>query len=369
MHRDVKLSDVMVTGRPGCPPGLGGPRGGGGRDGRPGSAMWSAAPEYTALETVRGGAYQPVSDVYGLGEAHVHHAHGAALRSPAGRRSARSSCGSWTTACASGRPAGHPGTVSPPWLDSLTARNARTGRRPGGGVRRAASVITEETAGAAADHGGQVRTRRGSGTARAQGRTTPRSRVLRGPARRTVAARLGHTVRLGPAVPSPLGLSGTIGQMVMSGMTADTATSGCARRSPSVLRGELQEAVRMLTAVVQVCSTALGRDHPTTWPASTGRRCAWPGSARAARRSPCSRRSASATRRGGARAVADIDIGLDGEQLRRPGGRPAVVLRWLRTDESLARQVVGRITTVRAVEPARPVRTGWPPSRGTWGRP
>jgi eukaryotic-like serine/threonine-protein kinase len=66
------------------------------------------------------------------------------------------------------------------------------------------------------------------------------------------------------AGPRPLALSGTTRQLVMSGMTAQNAASRQREAVALVLRGELQEAVRMLTAVVRACSSTLGRNHPTT---------------------------------------------------------------------------------------------------------
>jgi serine/threonine protein kinase len=66
------------------------------------------------------------------------------------------------------------------------------------------------------------------------------------------------------AAQQPLHLSDATRQIVLSGMTAQTAASRQREAVTLVMRGELQEALRMLTAVVQVCSTALGQDHPTT---------------------------------------------------------------------------------------------------------
>ncbi|QHC22155.1 serine/threonine-protein kinase [Streptomyces sp. GS7] len=70
-----------------------------------------------------------------------------------------------------------------------------------------------------------------------------------------------------PATPDahrPLTLSDGTLQMMLSGMTADNARSRQREAVNLVLRGDLQEAVRMLTAVAQVCASALGPDHPTT---------------------------------------------------------------------------------------------------------
>ena len=66
------------------------------------------------------------------------------------------------------------------------------------------------------------------------------------------------------ATQQPLNLSDTTRQIVLSGMTAQTAASRQREAVTLVMRGELREALRMLTAVVQVCSTALGQDHPTS---------------------------------------------------------------------------------------------------------
>ncbi|MFF3750330.1 serine/threonine-protein kinase [Streptomyces sp. NPDC002018] len=62
----------------------------------------------------------------------------------------------------------------------------------------------------------------------------------------------------------PLSLSDMTRQTVLSSMTAENALSRQREAVSLVLRGELQEAVRVLTSVVQVCSATLGSDHPTT---------------------------------------------------------------------------------------------------------
>lgn len=62
----------------------------------------------------------------------------------------------------------------------------------------------------------------------------------------------------------PLSLSDVTRQTVLGSMSAQTAVSRQREAVNLVLRGELQEAVRVLTSVVQVCTAALGADHPTT---------------------------------------------------------------------------------------------------------
>ncbi|MFF2807840.1 protein kinase [Streptomyces sp. NPDC058000] len=62
----------------------------------------------------------------------------------------------------------------------------------------------------------------------------------------------------------PLTLSDGTRQLLLSSMTADNARSRQREAVNLVLRGDIQEAVRMLTAVAQVCASALGPDHPTT---------------------------------------------------------------------------------------------------------
>ncbi|KUL35183.1 hypothetical protein ADL22_28105 [Streptomyces sp. NRRL F-4489] len=62
----------------------------------------------------------------------------------------------------------------------------------------------------------------------------------------------------------PLTLSDGTRQLLLSSMTPESARSRQREAVNLVLRGDLQEAVRMLTAVAQVCASALGPDHPTT---------------------------------------------------------------------------------------------------------
>ncbi|NUP39444.1 MAG: serine/threonine protein kinase [Streptomyces sp.] len=79
-----------------------------------------------------------------------------------------------------------------------------------------------------------------------------------------VEPRLGLEAAEGMGHPAPLSLSDATRQVVMAGMTAENAVSRLREAVNLVQRGELQEAVRMLTAVTKVCSRALGDDHPTT---------------------------------------------------------------------------------------------------------
>lgn len=63
---------------------------------------------------------------------------------------------------------------------------------------------------------------------------------------------------------APLSLSDLTREVVMSSMTVENATSRLREAVNLVERGELQEAVRVLTAVSRVCAPALGDAHPTT---------------------------------------------------------------------------------------------------------
>ncbi|MEU8626809.1 serine/threonine-protein kinase [Streptomyces sp. NPDC048669] len=74
----------------------------------------------------------------------------------------------------------------------------------------------------------------------------------------------GPAVELRPDHGLPLSLSDVTRQTVLGSMTAENAISRQREAVNLVLRGELQEAVHVLTSVVQVCTTALGADHPTT---------------------------------------------------------------------------------------------------------
>ncbi|MFH8367088.1 serine/threonine-protein kinase [Streptomyces sp. NPDC018031] len=64
--------------------------------------------------------------------------------------------------------------------------------------------------------------------------------------------------------PAPLSLSDATRRMVMGSMTVDSAASRLREAVNLVQRGELQEAVRVLSAVSRVCASALGDAHPTT---------------------------------------------------------------------------------------------------------
>ncbi|MBH5337946.1 serine/threonine protein kinase [Streptomyces pactum] len=66
------------------------------------------------------------------------------------------------------------------------------------------------------------------------------------------------------AITSPLSLSDATREVVMGSMTVENATSRLREAVGLVQRGELQEAVRVLTAVSRVCAAALGDAHPTT---------------------------------------------------------------------------------------------------------
>ncbi|SHM12747.1 MULTISPECIES: serine/threonine-protein kinase [Streptomyces] len=68
----------------------------------------------------------------------------------------------------------------------------------------------------------------------------------------------------GPDVHRPLTLSDGTRQLLLRSMTAESARSRQREAVNLVLRGDIQEAVRMITAVAQVCASALGPDHPTT---------------------------------------------------------------------------------------------------------
>ncbi|KAF4407552.1 serine/threonine-protein kinase [Streptomyces lycii] len=70
----------------------------------------------------------------------------------------------------------------------------------------------------------------------------------------------------GPPVPgmAPLSLSDATRQIVMSSLTPQNATSRLREAVTLVQRGEFQEAMRMLTAVTQICASSLGDGHPTT---------------------------------------------------------------------------------------------------------
>ncbi|MES4903737.1 MULTISPECIES: serine/threonine-protein kinase [unclassified Streptomyces] len=80
----------------------------------------------------------------------------------------------------------------------------------------------------------------------------------------SLAERLGPEATGVPGHAAPLSLSDATRQVVMASMTAENAVSRLREAVNLVQRGELQEAVRMLTAVTKVCSRALGDDHPTT---------------------------------------------------------------------------------------------------------
>ncbi|MFI6701388.1 protein kinase [Streptomyces sp. NPDC050509] len=62
----------------------------------------------------------------------------------------------------------------------------------------------------------------------------------------------------------PLTLSDTTRRMVLGSMTPQDAASRLREAVTLVLRGRLQEAVQMLTAITQVCLSSLGPGHPTT---------------------------------------------------------------------------------------------------------
>ncbi|MFJ9029890.1 serine/threonine-protein kinase [Streptomyces sp. NPDC102274] len=62
----------------------------------------------------------------------------------------------------------------------------------------------------------------------------------------------------------PLTLSNTTRWMVLSSMTPRNAASRLREAVTLVQRGELQEAVQMLSAITQVCLSSLGPGHPTT---------------------------------------------------------------------------------------------------------
>ncbi|MDT0342433.1 serine/threonine-protein kinase [Streptomyces litchfieldiae] len=61
-----------------------------------------------------------------------------------------------------------------------------------------------------------------------------------------------------------LTLSDVTRDIVLHSMTTETALSRQREAVNLVLRGELQEAMRVLTSVVHVCTRGLGADHPTT---------------------------------------------------------------------------------------------------------
>ncbi|MFE2942294.1 protein kinase [Streptomyces sp. NPDC059255] len=62
----------------------------------------------------------------------------------------------------------------------------------------------------------------------------------------------------------PLTLSDTTRRMVLGSMTPQDAASRLREAVTLVLRGRLQEAVQMLSAITQVCLSSLGPGHPTT---------------------------------------------------------------------------------------------------------
>lgn len=62
----------------------------------------------------------------------------------------------------------------------------------------------------------------------------------------------------------PLSLSDATRQLVIGSMTAQNPVSRLREAVSLVQRGEFQEAVRMLTAVAQVCSTEFGESHSMT---------------------------------------------------------------------------------------------------------
>ncbi|MFE4372902.1 protein kinase [Streptomyces sp. NPDC056835] len=62
----------------------------------------------------------------------------------------------------------------------------------------------------------------------------------------------------------PLTLSNATRWMVLSSMTPQNAASRLREAVTLVQRGELQEAVQMLSAITQVCLSSLGPRHPTT---------------------------------------------------------------------------------------------------------
>ncbi|WP_066956021.1 serine/threonine-protein kinase [Streptomyces lushanensis] len=73
-----------------------------------------------------------------------------------------------------------------------------------------------------------------------------------------------HELSLPRSLPLPLSLSDMTRQTVLGSMTAENALSRQREAVNLVLRGQLQDAVRVFTSVVQVCTTTLGADHPTT---------------------------------------------------------------------------------------------------------
>ncbi|MFJ8886022.1 protein kinase [Streptomyces sp. NPDC102402] len=62
----------------------------------------------------------------------------------------------------------------------------------------------------------------------------------------------------------PLTLSTATRRLVLSSMTPQNAASRQREAVSLVLRGELQEAVEMLSSITQVCLSSLGPHHPTT---------------------------------------------------------------------------------------------------------
>ncbi|MFB4425842.1 protein kinase [Streptomyces sp. QL37] len=62
----------------------------------------------------------------------------------------------------------------------------------------------------------------------------------------------------------PLTLSTRTRRLVLSSMTPQNAASRQREAVSLVLRGELQEAVQMLSSITQVCLSSLGPHHPTT---------------------------------------------------------------------------------------------------------
>ncbi|MEU6053932.1 serine/threonine-protein kinase [Streptomyces xanthochromogenes] len=64
--------------------------------------------------------------------------------------------------------------------------------------------------------------------------------------------------------PGPAALSDATRRIVLSSMTAQNAASRQREAVTLVLRGELQAAAQMLSAIVPVCVSSLGEDHPTT---------------------------------------------------------------------------------------------------------
>ncbi|MEK8173248.1 tetratricopeptide repeat protein [Streptomyces sp. M19] len=153
----------------------------------------------------------------------------------------------------------------------------------------------------------------------------------------------------------------------MGTMTAETATSRLREAVNLVQRGQLQEAVRMLTAVSRVCAAALGEEHPTTvasryWQAVCLARLGAGRDALTLFAKVSTQIDGGTGRRAGMPELA-VELGGGGPT---SGGEDELrsLLRWVRADESL-----GPGCALASTAPDRPATTTWAPASTSCNSP